>query len=86
MHPHEFFRNGRRTAGRIGQVRSRSYDVLKGTASDRLSKDIVFSATDLAIIDCDGDIMHDLGQKMTTSNLWHCILTFQRSSEITDLD
>ena len=25
--------------------------------------------------------MHDLGQQMTTSDLWHCILTFQRSSE-----
>ena len=29
--------------------------------------------------------MHDLGQHMTTSDFWHCILTFRRSSEVTDL-
>ena len=29
--------------------------------------------------------MHDLGQQKSTSVLWHCILTFQRSSETTDL-
>ena len=26
--------------------------------------------------------MHDLGQHMTTSDLWHCILILQRSSEV----
>ena len=31
------------------------------------------------------DITHDLGQNMTTSDLWHCISTFQRPSEVTDL-
>ena len=28
--------------------------------------------------------MLDLGQNMITSDLWICILTFQRSSEVTD--
>ena len=66
-----------------GQVRPRNYDVIRGTASDRLFKKIVYSATELAAIDWNGDIMHGLGQQMTTSDLWHCILTFQRSSEVT---
>ena len=34
-----------------GQVRSRSYDVIRGTASDRFFMEIVFSATELAAID-----------------------------------
>ena len=29
--------------------------------------------------------MRDLGQNMTISDLWHCILAFRRSSEVTDL-
>ena len=29
--------------------------------------------------------MGDIGQNMTKSDLWHCILTFPSSSEITDL-
>ena len=29
--------------------------------------------------------MRDLGQIMTTYDLWHCILTFRGSSEVTDL-
>ena len=36
----------------------------------------MFSAMELAAIDWNGDIMHGLGQQMTTSDLWHCILTF----------
>ena len=59
-----------------GQVRSRIYDVIRGTASDRLFKEIVFSVTKLAAIDWNGDFMHSLGQQMTTSDLWHRILTF----------
>ena len=69
-----------------GKVRSPSYDVIRGTASGRLFNEIVFSATGLAAIDWNGDIMHDLGQHMTKCDLWHCIMTFQRSSEVTDLD
>ena len=41
----------------------RSYDVIRGTASDRLFKEIVFSATELAAINWNLDIMHDGGQK-----------------------
>ena len=29
-------------------------------------------------------IVHDLGQKMTTSNVWYYTLIFRRSSEVTD--
>ena len=54
-----------------GLVRSGyRYDVIRGTeASDRLFKGIVFSATGLAAIDWNGDIVHDLGQQMTTCDL-----------------
>ena len=38
---------------------------MRGTASDRLFKKIVFKATGLAVIDWNGDIIHDLGQNMT---------------------
>ena len=31
------------------------------------------------------NIMCDLGQKMTTSDFWHCILAFWKLSEVTDL-
>ena len=69
-----------------GQARSPSYDVIRGTASDLLFKKIVFSATGLAAIDWDRDITHDLGQQITKCDLRHCIMTFQRSSEVIDLD
>ena len=52
-----------------GQVRSRIYDVIRGIASGRLLKEIVFSAKELAAIDWYGDIMHGLGQHMTTCEL-----------------
>ena len=38
------------------QVRSRSYDVMRGTTSDRLFKEIVFSSTGLAAINWNGDV------------------------------
>ena len=41
-------------------VRSHSYDVIRGTASDRFFKGIVFPATSLAAINMKGDLMHDL--------------------------
>ena len=43
------------------------------------------SAAELDAIDWLGDIMSHSGQKMTTSDLWHCILTFQMSSDVNDL-
>ena len=52
-----------------GQVRSLSYDVIRGTTSDRLLKEIVFSSTGLATIDWNGDIMIDLDQHMTKCDL-----------------
>ena len=55
----------------LGRVRSQSYDydVIRGTASDRFFKEIVFSDTWLAAIDRNVYIMHDLGQQMTTNDL-----------------
>ena len=69
------------------QVRSQSYDVIRviRTASYRFFKKIVFSATYLDAIDRNVNIMHGLGQQMTTSDLSHWILIFQRSSEVTDI-
>ena len=69
----------------LGQFRPQSYDVIRGIASNRLFKEIVFSATEFAANDWNGDIMHGFGQLMTTSELGHWILTFQRSSEVTHL-
>ena len=56
-----------------GQVRS--YDTIKGTASS-----IFFllqnSFQQLVAIEWNGDIMHDLGQKMATSDQWHAFSSF----------
>ena len=43
--------------------------ITSGTASERFFKEIVFSDTSLTAIGWDGDIMHDLGRKMTTNDL-----------------
>ena len=47
----------------------------------------MFSAMEIAAtcIGWNGGIIHSLGQEMTTSDLCHCILTFQRSNEVIDL-
>ena len=37
--------------------------MIRGTASGRLFKEIVFSATKLAAINWNGDVIHDLGQR-----------------------
>ena len=68
------------------QFRSRNYDVINGTTSDRFFSDVLFLA--MLIFLCFWvEWRHNvcLGQKMTTSDLWHCILTFRISSEVTDL-
>ena len=56
-----------------GQVRLQIYDVIRGTVSDRPFKEIVFSVTELAAIGWKGDIMHVLGQQMTTSSAGHLL-------------
>ena len=71
------------------QVRSQSYGVIRAQTSEWSFTEVVFSPTCLlhllAPIDWSGDIIRHLGHKMTTSGLWHCLLTLRRSSEITDL-
>ena len=57
----------------------------RGTTSGRFFTDTV-SNHELAGIDWNGYIMHDVGHKMTTSDLWHFILTFRGSSKVTELD
>ena len=52
-----------------GQVKSLSHDVVRSTASDQTFNETVFYATY-------GNIMSDLGQKMTTSNLWSTLRRF----------
>ena len=51
-----------------GQVRWRSYGVIRDTCSRRVFNGIVVSATELSVTDWNGDIMHDSGQTMTTSD------------------
>ena len=65
-----------------GQVRSLSYDIIRGSASDRLFKEIVFSAMGPAAIDWNRDIVHGLGQNMTRSNLSHLDLDFPKVTEL----
>ena len=69
----------------IGSGQVTSYYVITGTASDRLFEESMFSATLIAAFDWNGEILHDLGQLMTTSDICHCIMTIERSSEVTDL-
>ena len=60
--------------------------VISRATSDRFFTEITFSATELVTIDWNGDILRDLDQNMTISDLRHRIFTFRRSSEVADLD
>ena len=66
-HPLRFGKKALTGSGHV--IEPSSYDIIRGTASGRLFNEIVFSATGLAAIDWNGDIMHDLGQHMTTCDL-----------------
>ena len=61
------------------KILQRRYDVIRGTTSGRFFTEFVFSDTKLPVIDLNED-MRVLGEKMTKSDLSHCMLTFQRSS------
>ena len=53
-----------------GQVRPRSYDALSQTTSGLFVTDIACSAyAQLVVFDWNRDIIHDLGQNMTISDL-----------------
>ena len=103
MHPtHEFFLNGRWSAGRITLKFCRAYGLFLAQfltkidrirsgpelcviiAADRFSTKIVLSAAQIVPIKRKRDVMHDLAQNVTTSDLWHC-LHIRRSSYVTNL-
>ena len=46
--------------------------------------DLVFAAVQLVSIDWNRGVMLELGQKNTTFELLHRLVTFQRSSEVID--
>ena len=63
-----------------GQVRSRSYDVIKGTTFDRISAKSWVSATWSSAIDLNVDSWCDWCQYMTSCDRWPCITWVSRSS------
>ena len=66
------------------QVRSQSYDVIRGTASDKISAKSRENATWRGAIDLNGDSWCDWYQHMTTRcNSWHCIIWVSRSTKVT---
>ena len=55
-----------------GQVRSRSYDVIRGTTFDKISAKSWVNATWRDAIDWNGDSWWDWCQYMTGCDPWHC--------------
>ena len=66
-----------------GQVRSRSYDVIRGTTFDRISAKSWVMATWCGVIDLNGDSWCDWRQYMTSCDPWPCITWVPRSSKVT---
>ena len=68
---------------RSGQVRSRSYDVTKGTTLGKISAKSWVNATWRDAIDLNGDSWYDWCQYMTSCDPWPCITWVSRSSKVT---
>ena len=66
-----------------GQVRSRSYDVTKGTTFGKISAKSWVNATWRGAIDLNGDSWCDWCQYMTSCDPWPCITWVSRSSKVT---
>ena len=66
-----------------GQVRSRSYDVIRGTTFDKISAKSWVSATWRGAIDLNGDSWWDSCQYMTGFDPWHCARWDSRSTKVT---
>ena len=65
-----------------GQVRSRSYDVMRGTF-DKISAKSWVNATWRGAIDLNGDSWWDWCQYMTGCDPWHCTRWVSRSIKVT---
>ena len=68
-----------------GQVRSRCYDVIRGTTFDKISAKSWANTTWRArgAIDLNGDSWCDWCQYMTSCDAWHCIIWVSRSTKVT---
>ena len=66
-----------------GQVRSRSYDVIRGTTFDKISAKSWVNATWRGAIDLNGDSWWDWCQYMTGCEPWHCARWVSRSTKVT---
>ena len=66
-----------------GQVRSRSYDVTKGTTFGKISAKSWVNAIWRGAIDLNGDSWCDWCQYMTSCDPWPCITWVSRSSKVT---
>ena len=66
-----------------GQVRSRSYDVIRGTTFDNISAKSWVNATWRGAIDLNGDSWWDWCQYMTGCDPWHRARRGWRSTKVT---
>ena len=66
-----------------GHVRSRSYDVIRGTTFDKISVKSWENATWRGANDLNGDSWWDWCQYMTRWDLWHCTIWVSRSTKVT---
>ena len=66
-----------------GQIRSRSYDVIRGTTFDKISAKSWENTAWRGAIDLNGDRWCDWCQYMTSCDSWHCIIWVSRSTKVT---
>ena len=66
-----------------GQVRPRSYDVIRGTTFDKISAKSWVNATWRSAIDMNEDSWWDWCQYMTGCDPWHCTRWVSRSTKVT---
>ena len=66
-----------------GQVRSLSYDVIRGTTFAKISGKLWVNATCRGAIDLNGDSCWDWCQYMTGCESWHCTWWVSRSTKVT---
>ena len=66
-----------------GQVRSWSYEVIRGSTFDKISAKSWENTTWCGAIDLNGDSWCDGCQYMTSCDSWHCIKRVSRSTKVT---
>ena len=67
------------------QVKSRSFDVIRGTTFCKISAKSWVNATWRGAIDLNGDSWYDWCQYRTSCDPWPCVMWVSRSTKVTDL-